>query len=403
MRISTSMQYTSQLQYLQSANSKLDKASERYNTGLKFHDSGEDPSGMSQKLKYQGDISAFEQYKLNAAMVGGYLSEEETALGSIWTTLSSVQSRLHQAINGTMDQSSLDAIAEDIEQSVNQLYDLMNTRNAEGEYIFAGSNSERPAFTLASDGHYYCQANGSVRYVQVSPTVVTQASDSALNVFQNVPWSHTMTPTANPANPALSNSYIKNFQDFTDLYNQFYSSQAGANNDITINVANGQWTATSPNGTQIATGEVTNKGVIEFKGMVFETGNNYNGNITVTLEKPKKDNILNCLTDVVAKLRDENLTTEQRTQVLSEAQLSVSNCKDNVDMYRGQVGSRAANIDNIITANESLSFVKNTAKAGVTEIDAFEAVSDMLQVQNALSVSQQSFATMHKSSLFDYI
>lgn len=401
MRISTSMQYTSQLRYMQSANTRLDKASEKYNTGLKFQNSGEDPSGMSQKIKYTGDISAFEQYKLNSHMVAGYLSEEETALGSIWTALSSAQSRLHQAVNGTHDKNSLTALAEDIEQTINQLYDLMNTRNAEGEYIFAGSDSSRPAFTLASDGNYYCQANGSVRYVQVSPTVVVQSSDSALNVFQNVPLSHTMKDTANPA---ITSSYIENFEDFNDLYNQFYSSKNGANNDITIEVNGGKFEVKSPNGNVIGGGEVTKKGVIEYKGMVFETGDqNYNGNITVTLDKPKKDNILNTLTNVVKEIKNGNLGRNELTQMLSEAQISVSNCKDNVDMYRGQVGARAANIDNIITSNESLSVVKQTARAGVTEIDAYEAVSELLMVQNALQVSQSSFAKIHQSNLFDYI
>ena len=401
MRISTSMQYTSQLRYMQSANTRLDKASEKYNTGLKFQNSGEDPSGMSQKIKYTGDISAFEQYKLNSHMVAGYLSEEETALGSIWTALSSAQSRLHQAVNGTHDKNSLTALAEDIEQTINQLYDSMNTRNAEGEYIFAGSDSSRPAFTLASDGNYYCQANGSVRYVQVSPTVVVQSSDSALNVFQNVPLSHTMKDTANPA---ITSSYIENFEDFNDLYNQFYSSKTGANNDITIEVNGGKFEVKSPNGNVIGGGEVTKKGVIEYKGMVFETGDqNYNGNITVTLDKPKKDNILNTLTNVVKEIKNGNLGRNELTQMLSEAQISVSNCKDNVDMYRGQVGARAANIDNIITSNESLSVVKQTARAGVTEIDAYEAVSELLMVQNALQVSQSSFAKIHQSNLFDYI
>ena len=45
MRISTTMQYTSSLSYIQNGNSKVDDAANRYNKGTKFDTAGEDPSG----------------------------------------------------------------------------------------------------------------------------------------------------------------------------------------------------------------------------------------------------------------------------------------------------------------------------------------------------------------------
>lgn len=83
MRISTSMQYTNHLNYLQRANSSLDKASQRYNTGQKFQYAGEDPSGMSQKIRYEGDIEAYKQYLTNAGIASDTLATSEAALGSI--------------------------------------------------------------------------------------------------------------------------------------------------------------------------------------------------------------------------------------------------------------------------------------------------------------------------------
>ena len=76
---------------------------------------------------------------------------------------------------------------------------------------------------------------------------------------------------------------------------------------------------------------------------------------------------------------------------------------DRVDQYRGYVGARGANIDAIIKSDENLSLIKSEAKANVTEIDAFEAVSDLVLSQNALSVAQQSYNLVHSSTLFDYI
>ena len=66
MRVSTSMQYQSHLNYLQTANTKVDQASTQYNTGLKFQTAGQDPGGMAAKIKYQADITAYERYGDNA-------------------------------------------------------------------------------------------------------------------------------------------------------------------------------------------------------------------------------------------------------------------------------------------------------------------------------------------------
>ena len=66
-------------------------------------------------------------------------------------------------------------------------------------------------------------------------------------------------------------------------------------------------------------------------------------------------------------------------------------------------GARGANIDAIIQSDESLTDIKKEAKANVSEMDAFEAVSNLLVAQNALQVAQQSYNLVHSTTLFDYM
>lgn len=145
MRISTSMQYQNHLSYLQTANTRVDSASKRYNTGKLFQTAGEDPSGMAASIKYTSDIAAYEQYSKNAGIVADTLSQEETALGQIWDSLSGIRTRLIQAINGTLDDGSRAALAEDIKQTQAQLFDLMNTKDGDGGYIFSGADNSEPS------------------------------------------------------------------------------------------------------------------------------------------------------------------------------------------------------------------------------------------------------------------
>lgn len=419
MRISTSMQYTQHLKYLQTANSDLDKASAQYNTGLKFQTAGEDPSGMSSKIKYTAEISAFDQFAQNAGMASDTLSEAETALSSMWTVLGNVQSRLIQAVNGTMDTTSLNAIAEDLEQAQAQLFDLMNTKNAEGEYIFSGVQSSQPTMTLRTDGYYDCQADGSHRSVQVSNTVIVQVSESGLNIFENCPLAPEFsidtayTPVAPTTSCTVASSEICSYDDYEDLYNEYFSTATNAPNNLIVSVEQVDpadpslgrtFKVTDPDGNEIYNGEVTSDGYIEFKGLKFDVSGNDNvGEFKIDLEPIKKDNILNVLESTISTLRDPNISNFEKSKALAQAQVSVNNAQVQYDMYRGQIGARAQNIDSIINSNESLSVIKQTAKANVTEIDAFEAVSNMMQIQYGLQAAQQSYALVHSSSLFDFI
>ena len=426
MRISTSMQYQSHLNYLQTANTKVDQASTQYNTGLKFQTAGQDPGGMAAKIKYQADITAYERYGDNAKVVSDALDQEETALGQIWDVMSSIQTRLIQAINGTLDDGSRQALAEDIKQSRDQLYSLMNTKNAEGEYIFSGAQSDVPTYTVTSDGRYICNADGSTKNVNVSPTITVQTTDSGLNIFENVMHAYDFTVQDAGLNGGgtLAAATVSDY----DQFNAFFKDEFiyGSNGQAATAVENGFVVLINADGTfelhdgdkmqpssLIAEGEIKDN-KIEVKGMSFTLPNDYepgaNDYIVLSLEQPSQGNILNKLTEIVNKLslpQDEwdtiNQSTSSLTHDLAEMQQNIELAKKQVDTYRGMVGARGANIDAIIQSDESLTDIKKEAKANVSEMDAFEAVSNLLVAQNALQVAQQSYNLVHSTTLFDYM
>ena len=423
MRISTSMQYRNHLSYLQTANSRVDQASMQYNTGKLFQTAGENPGGMSASMKYESDIASYKQYGLNAKIVADALSQEETALGQIYETMSSIQTRLIQAVNGTLDDGSRAALAEDIKQAQAQLYNTMNTKNAEGEYIFSGAQSTMPTFKLTSDGKYVCQADGSSKNVNVSPNLTVQTTDSGLNIFENVHLAADFTATATGQNGNAKDyqSSISDYDQFNALYSKYFNQgvngqpAAATDNTLTIKVgADNKFELQDSKGNVIDSGEVKD-GKIIVQGMEFEVpgGAPANGDtISIKLQEPKSDNILNQLTHIIDALNkpidtanpaDVTALRAQLTRDIVKMQENLNISKKQVDTYRGLVGARGANIEDIIKSNESLHDIKKEANANVSEIDAFEAVSNLLVTQNALQVAQQSYNIVHSTSLFDFM
>lgn len=403
MRISTNMQYKNGLSYIQDSNSKLDILQRRAYDGKKFQTAGDDPSGMANYVKYTGAIAAFTQYSKDGGIAANTLAEEETALKSMWDALSSINTRLQQCVDGTNDQNNLNALAEDILQTRDQLFDLMNTKNTDGEYIFSGARSDVPTYSLTSDGHYSCQADGSTRSVLVSPNVTVQVSDSGLNIFENCKTANSMNVTATPA---ITTSLISNSGDFGDLYTQYYSSAVSAVNNLTLDVAaDGTFSIKDPAGNEIGTGEMDkNNSTITYKGMEFILpDSNYTGTINIELEAPKTDNILNILTDTVAKIKDENISSADKSAIIAESQKDVLLAMDHYDSYRGKVGARQNVIDNVISSNTSLSDIKTESRAKVSEVDTFENTSALAQAKNQLEISRQTYSMLSKQSLFNYI
>lgn len=420
MRISTSMQYRNHLSYLQTANSRVDQASMQYNTGKLFQTAGENPGGMSASMKYESDIASYKQYGLNAKIVADALSQEETALGQIYETMSSIQTRLIQAVNGTLDDGSRAALAEDIKQAQAQLFNTMNTKNAEGEYIFSGAQSTMPTFKLTSDGKYVCQADGSSKNVNVSPNLTVQTTDSGLNIFENVHLAADFSSTTAAGNNTYQSS-ISDYDQFNALYSKYFNKgvdgkpAANADNTLTIEVGAGNtFELKDSKGNVIDSGEVKD-GKIIVQGMEFEVpgGTPAQGDkINILLDKPRSDNILNQLTHIIDALNkpidtanpaDVTALRAQLTRDIVKMQENLNISKKQVDTYRGLVGARGANIEDIIKSNESLHDIKKEANANVSEIDAFEAVSNLLVTQNALQVAQQSYNIVHSTSLFDFM
>lgn len=418
MRISTTMQFTRNLNFIQRSNSSVDQAANKYNTGLKFQTAGEDPAGMSSKVKYEGSIAAYDQYKADGILADNALSEEETAMQSLWEALSSIYTRLQQCIDGSNDQSSMNAIADEIEQMRDHLFNLTNTQNTEGEYIFSGADSSRPCFTLTSDGHYTCQADGSTRSVQVAPNVAVQVSDSGLDIFENCKLAYEMSlnyaddGTGTPlTNPPVAYAGVADYGDFNDLYEKYYSSAAGAKNQLKIEVTaptGDEKTSTfklyDPDGNEIYAGEVKSNGYIDVKGMEFELGSpTYAGSITIDLEKPRSDNILNQLTDIVSTIRNEGMNKSAKIGAITRVEEDVNIAMTHYDSYRGKIGARQNTITDVLQSNEALSNIKKESKANVSEIDAFEAASNLVVANNQLTVSRQIYSNLTKQSLFDYI
>lgn len=402
MRITTNMTYQNSTRALQKASERLDKASEQMTTRDKFATAGEDPTGMAQKLSLTSKITAFQQYSTNGSLLDSSLTLEGTILDSVTTNLQSAYTLTQKSVNGAMSATDKKSIASELEQLQSQLYDLMNSKNADGEYIFGGNQSQTQPFVKNDAGDYEFKGDTGQRMIQVAPSVQIEANDSGLSVFQQVATRRTLSSTSTDLAIGVSSqsefdSFFRNQYDFTTPANNIYTISTTASPD--------QYLITGNNGYS-QTGDYIPGEAINFNGisLTMAAAAGSGPAQQFTLDAPTNDNVLNSLNTMIDKLKNSStLTDEEWASTIADVQTHINNTLDRVGIIQGAVGGRQNNLDQIMNSNSSLQTITSEAKANVSEIDLYEAISNVSLQENALTMAQQAFAKVNKSTLFDYL
>ncbi|HRP96779.1 MAG TPA: flagellar hook-associated protein FlgL [Rhodocyclaceae bacterium] len=176
MRVSTSMLFgmgreAIQRQSAEFANTQLQLAS-----GKRILKPSDDPVAAARALEVSHSKGVNLQYRENQGYAQDALRRVDGVLASASELITYVRSRAVEAGNPTYTQAERTAIAADLRAQYEQLRGLANTRDAEGNYLFAGFGIDAEPFPgdIASDvatnptGPTSYAGDGGIRRLQVS-------------------------------------------------------------------------------------------------------------------------------------------------------------------------------------------------------------------------------------------
>lgn len=402
-RIATSTIYSRNTSYLQNLNNKMNKYEEQYQTGQRYKTASEAPSEYGAAMRMTSEIAMYEQYSDNAGYAYDNLSIEETSLSTINSRLDRAKTLMQSAVNGSYSKEEHLAIAAELEQIQKEVLDLMNSQTALGEYVFSGSKSDTPAFTLTYDqstskGKYVYQGDNGQREIQASPSVKVAVSDSGLGVFQKVETARSIT--MGDATDKWSYSNYDEFVKFFDSECDYSGDWNLKNKFVFQNMGDGSVTITK-DGSPYESLPMDDNGHVNFHGL--DIAMNDDGNVSFRFDKPGTDNVLNSIQDAIDALKDESVTGMDAAMRLQKAQINLSNVQTSINTTLSAIGGRQNVLQSTMDSNEQISDVKKENRANIAEVDMFEASSNLLQVQSNLQMAMKSFTMITQTSLFDYI
>lgn len=152
MRISTFQQQAMILQDVLSLNRRQVEGWNQVATGQQITQPFQAPGDWTQLQGVRQQIGQLDQYINSIDTLLSQLSREGVMLQSYTSYLQDIRSLILKANNGALAAVDLASMAGQVYQWQNAIIGLLNERDAEGYYLFAGSDTSTPPVSLAASG-----------------------------------------------------------------------------------------------------------------------------------------------------------------------------------------------------------------------------------------------------------
>jgi flagellar hook-associated protein 3 FlgL len=118
-------------------------------SGVRVNSLSQDPVASGENVLLLNQIQQDDSFTQSSSLVQGQLQVADSALGSVVSQLTQAISLATSANNGTLNQSDLTSISNQIAGIRDEVTSLANT-NYQGQYIFAGGQTATAPFTTSS-------------------------------------------------------------------------------------------------------------------------------------------------------------------------------------------------------------------------------------------------------------
>ncbi|MDE2156511.1 MAG: flagellar hook-associated protein FlgL [Xanthomonadaceae bacterium] len=407
MRLSTSLMYQQSVSTMLNQQSALAITQNQVSTGKRINVASDDPAGAGQVLSLDHILAVNDQYSGNIDSATNRLSIEQTVLSSVGNLLDSARSMAIQGINGSLSGSDRSGMATQLGQLRDQLVQLANAGDSNGNALFAGTSTTTTPFVEGAGGVVGYVGNDAIQMASVGPGLKVPTSDAGSGLFVDLPAGNgTFTASAGAAN---AGTLVVGANSVTDPAAWSAGSAAnGGSYTITFG-AGGSWAVTNASGNPVldgsgnpVVGTYQSGGSIGFNGMTLSLSGTPASGDTVQVRAGGRQDVFATLDSMIATLqgagRDAQVANQLSRQIesLDQAKAGVTNAEVSIGGRLNTLGQQQAVYQNLkVTYQQTLSSVQN--------VDIYTAIGNLSSQSAALQASQQAFAKVNSTTLFDYI
>lgn len=411
MRISTQQVFLSNIDNLSKTSSDLFQTQQQLSTGKRVLQPSDDPLASAQIQKFKKEIARTEQFAGNIEVAERRLELEEITIEQINNQSIRLRELTIQGKNGTLSDTDRQVIASEVEEIIKSLDSLMNTKDVQGEFLFAGNKGFTQPYTLGPSGRYEFNGDDGQRFLQVGPENKVASTDSGFEIFEKVPpvpgyLIENVTQTTNTIGEV----------DIQGGNAETFGTYMAANGPLSITVNAGNLEITDKNGSFVTPEDPAvimdgtyalpaGTSTVRIAGVDIEINAANAG--TAELDVFDQHNILNTALDLKEALETADFSTTQgKNEFLERMDHILENLagvEEKNIASRSSIGGRLNALEQQDLVNEDYKLFTEEALSSFEDLDYNEAISRFALQETALQASYASFAKVQDLSLFNYI
>ena len=409
MRISSSQYFNMNVASMSDQQSTLASMYQQISSGKRILTASDDPLGAAQAVQLTLKSGALAQYGTNQTAALSSLQQEDSTLGTVSSTLQSIQTQIVRAGDGSLTDADRSSIANTIQGLRDQLFGLANTTDSNGNYIFSGLKGSTAPFTNdpSGNGANYSGDFGQ-RTVQISDGRSIPVGDTGISIFQSVSPIES-DPVSAAASGNTGTATISPVS-VTDTSNAGNASQYTIKFAISATDGSTSYSVTStpPDSTLPTNVPYTGKTDIALGGQKVTIDGTPGDGDTFTVKPAASENhdIFSTLDSIVTALKQPTGNPSAQatmTNALTTAGTKINNTFNNVLSAQTVVGGREQEVQSTQSSMQTSQTQTASDLANLTSIDLVSSISSYELTQNSLQAAQMAFSQIQKLSLFNYL
>jgi flagellar hook-associated protein 3 FlgL len=330
------------------------------------------------------------------------LRQTDITLAAVGDLMQQVRTLIVQAGSDTLTPQDRGSIAGTLNERLDELIGLANSRDGAGAYLFSGDLERQAPYARSASGATYFGDQGR-RELQVASGRSIAVTENGAEIFERARAGNGTFVTANGA--ANAGSAVVSVGTVYDP-----TLVSGHDYRIVFNVAGGVTTYDVVDSTAAVTlssgNAYTPGGAIRFDGMELQvTGDPANGDAFEVAPAPAQ-NVFGTIGKAIAELARASTAAPARAQlaqVIGQTLASLDQAHEHVLGVRSATGSRLAEIDALNAVGQDLGLHYAERLSALQDVDYAEQASLLSRQQQALEAARLSFQRISQLTLFDYL
>ena len=394
MTISTLTFQTNALAQMEALETELSQTQSQLATGKQLQRAADNPTAMTQVNELNAQLSASQQQVSNGNMVTSGLQLEQNALSNATNALQSARDLAIEGNNSDLSLTDRQGLVAQLQQLQQTLLASANGQDAQGNYLFGGTASGSPPFASAGTSVSYL-GNDQVNQVQIGPDQSLSVGDAGSAVFMNIPAGNGTFTTAvsgtNTGSASIDTGSVTNPSAWVpDVYTVSFSSPT-------------QYQVTNGGGAVVASGGYVSGDAISFNGAQVTISGTPAAGDQFTVAPAGKASVFSTIAGLITTLSSSTLTSAQISTQVGGSIQQIDAALNNIDNVQAGVGGR---LNAITAAGSSAQTAQTNLTASVSQlsdVDYAAAVTKLSSQELTLQAAQESYASIAKLSLFNYL